>query len=67
MLKSKKGQVLVEYLLLMVIAVGISAFLTKKLIQRDPAQPGLITGAWNKILINIGKDVPDCKKPDCAP
>jgi hypothetical protein len=67
MKKSKSGQVLVEYLLLMVIAIGCSALLTKKLVTRDPSQPGIITNAWNRLLINIGRDVPDCLKPDCAP
>jgi len=70
MLRSKKGQVLVEYLLLMVIAVGIATLLTKQLIARDgnsQARTGIITNAWNRILVNIGKDVPDCQKPDCTP
>ena len=63
--KSKGGQVLVEYLLLMVIGVACAAILTKQLINRDAAKPGLVINAWNKILINIGKDIPDCKTPDC--
>lgn len=63
--KTKAGQVLVEYLLLMVIAIGISAFLTKKLVSRNNAEKGLIVDAWNRILVGIGRDVPDCEKPDC--
>jgi hypothetical protein len=64
--KSKKsGQVLVEYLLLMVIAIGLSALLTKKLISRKGSDTGMIVDAWNRILIQIGRDVPDCEKPDC--
>lgn len=63
--KSKKsGQVLVEYLLLMVIAVGCSALLTKQLVSRSN-QPGLIISAWDRILKQIGRDVPDCPNPDC--
>lgn len=66
--KSSKnsGQVLVEYLLLMVIAVGIAAAMTKALVGRGSTQ-GIIIGAWNKILLNIGKDVPDCINPSCEP
>ncbi len=63
--KNKKGQVLVEYLLLMVIAVGCVTLLMKPLVGRDSANPGIITGAWQKILNNIGDDLPDCAKPNC--
>lgn len=63
--KNKKGQVLVEYLLLMVIAVGCVTLLMKPLVGRDSAKPGIITGAWQKILINIGEDLPDCEKQNC--
>lgn len=65
--KNRTGQVLVEYLLLMVMAIGCAAILTKGLINRNANQPGIIINAWNKILVNIGRDVPDCVKPDCGP
>ena len=64
--KNKSGQVLVEYLLLMVIAVGCASLLTKQLVSRDAGKPGIITGAWQKILNNIGEDLPDCAKPNCS-
>lgn len=64
--KSKRtGQVLVEYLLLMVIAVGFSTLLVKRLISRKDSDTGIITSAWNRILVQIGRDVPDCENPDC--
>lgn len=64
--KSKKsGQVLVEYILLMVIAIGLSTLLTKKLISRKGSETGIIVDAWNRILVQIGRDVPDCENPDC--
>lgn len=65
--KNKKGQVIVEYLLLMVIAIGLATFMTKKLIYRNVNEPGIIIGAWNKILISIGNDIPDCVKTNCDP
>ena len=66
-IKSRAGQVLVEYLLLMVIAIGCSAILTKKLVSRDTSNggTGLIVDAWNRLLTAIGHDVPDCDKPQC--
>ncbi len=63
--KKNNGQVLVEYLLLMVIAIGISTMLTKKLISRSDSETGIIVDAWDRILTQIGRDVPDCEKPDC--
>ncbi len=58
---------MVEYLLLMVIAIGFSTFLTQQLVTRTPEKPGIIITAWDKILKNIGRDVPDCENPDCRP
>lgn len=64
--KKNGGQVLVEYLLLMAIAIGLAATMTKNLVGRG-SKSGMIVNAWNKILINIGKDVPDCINPSCEP
>jgi len=61
----QSGQVLVEYILLMVIAIGLSTLMTKKLISRKTGEVGIITDAWNRILVQIGRDVPDCENPDC--
>lgn len=66
-LNNKRGQILVEYLLLMVIAVGLATLMTKQLVSRSDTKPGIIINAWNKILVNIGKDIPDCAKPGCQP
>lgn len=64
--RNKRAQVLVEYLLLMVIAVGIATLLTNILISRKPgSSTGIIITAWDKILTTIGKDLPDCEKPKC--
>lgn len=57
----------------MVIAVGIVAILTRSLVRRDEASPGLIIKAWDGILKSIGNDLPDCSKqtnfstPNCPP
>jgi hypothetical protein len=68
-LKNKRAQVLVEYLLLMVIAVGLATLLTKTLINRSGGsginKTGIIITAWDKLLKNVGQDLPDCEKPNC--
>lgn len=71
-LRNNKGQILVEYLLLMVIAVGCATILTKALISRG-ANEGHIIKMWNKAIVIIGNDIPDCakqtdfSKPNCPP
>ena len=55
------GQVIVEYVLLMVIAVAIAALLTRELVSRNPESPGVLVEKWNDILKTIGEDVPDKK------
>ncbi len=71
-LKNNKGQILVEYVLLMVIAVGCATLLTKQLISRG-SDEGHIIKMWNKVIVIIGNDVPDCanqtdfSRPNCPP
>lgn len=70
--KNNKGQILVEYLLLMVIAIACATILTKKLISRG-SNPGYIIQMWNKVIVIIGNDLPDCanqtdfSKANCPP
>ena len=59
---NQKGQIVVEYVLLLIIAVGIAALLTKQLVSRDSSNPGILTSKWSAILITIGADLPDQHK-----
>lgn len=61
-LKNQKGQILVEYLLLMVIAVACATILVKNLIGRGPddQNTGVFIKQWDKIIHIIGNDLPDC-------
>ena len=60
--KNQKGQILVEYLLLMVIAVACATILVRELIYRGPnaTKTGIIINQWDKIIKIIGNDIPDC-------
>lgn len=58
-LRSSRGQVIVEYVLLMVIAVAVAALITKELVQRDPENPGILIQKWDDMLKEIGQDLPD--------
>ncbi len=73
-LRSNKGQILVEYILLMVIAVSCATLLTKKLVGRgDDSSRGIVIKQWDRIINAIGNDLPDCTKqtsynsPNCPP
>ncbi len=61
-LNNQAGQILVEYLLLMVIAVGCATLLIKGLVGRGDvgASRGIIVQQWDRILHIIGNDIPDC-------
>jgi hypothetical protein len=58
-LKKNSGQVVVEYVLLLVIAVAVAALITKELVKRDPENPGILVEKWDAILKTIGEDLPD--------
>lgn len=60
--RNRRGQVLVEYLLLMVIAIGCVTIMTKALVNRSTENPGMIIRAWDGILKSISNDLPDCSK-----
>lgn len=53
------GQIVVEYVLLLVIAVSIAIIITTGLISRDPDNPGVVIEAWDALIKQIGADTPD--------
>lgn len=58
-LRNKRGQVVVEYVLLLVIAVAMAALITRELVSRDEDSPGILVQKWDAILKTIGEDLPD--------
>ena len=58
-LKNSRGQVVVEYVLLLVIAVAIATLITRELVKRDAESPGILVKKWDDILKTIGDDIPD--------
>lgn len=63
-MRNRRGQVIVEYLLIMVLMVAIAAALTKRLVGRgdDEDNQGVIVKSWSRIIKAIGNDLPDCAK-----
>lgn len=69
---TEKGQVLIEYLLLMVIVISFAAILIKGLVSRETGKQGAVIRAWDNIIRIIGNDLPDCRQssfasPNCPP
>lgn len=62
-MRNRRGQVIVEYLLIMVLVVAIAAMLTKRLVGRgDDENQGVIVRSWSRMIKAIGNDLPDCPK-----
>ncbi len=55
----ERGQIAIEYVLILVVAVTIAVTLSKGLVGRDPADPGLIVQSWVNILRTVGQDLAD--------
>jgi hypothetical protein len=51
--------VIVEYVLLMVIAVAVAALISRELVSRQEDSPGILVEKWHSILQTIGDDLPD--------
>lgn len=56
-IKGQKGQVIVEYILLMIIVVGIAAVIVRGVVHRDKSDPGFLIKAWSELVQTIGEDL----------
>ncbi|MBL7557347.1 MAG: hypothetical protein JNM24_16080 [Bdellovibrionaceae bacterium] len=64
--KNNRGQLIIEYVLLLAIAAVVSGIIVSRLASRDPDSPGAIITGWSKVIQSIGGDpVDDCLKPSC--
>ncbi len=55
----ERGQVVVEYILLLVISVTLALLITRVMVGRDPGNPGFVISAWNAMVQEIGDDKAD--------
>jgi hypothetical protein len=53
------GQIVVEYVLLLAIAVTVALFITTQMVNRSPDSPGFLIKKWSLILASIGADYSD--------
>ncbi|MBX2987267.1 MAG: hypothetical protein KF802_05155 [Bdellovibrionaceae bacterium] len=63
---SQSGQIVIEYILLLVVAVAISAILVRGLASRSESSPGIVVERWKAIQKEIGEELPDkCVGDSC--
>jgi len=55
-MKKIRGQIVIEYVLLLIIAVSIALLITSLLVSRDPDNPGFLINKWSQIINLIGND-----------
>lgn len=55
----ERGQVVVEYVLLLISSVIVAMLITRFMVGRDPGNPGFVISAWQAIVDEIGRDYAD--------
>lgn len=56
---NSRGQIVVEYVLLLSVGIVIAVTLTKMMAGRDPDSPGFIVSTWVRMNEVISADLPD--------
>lgn len=61
-IRNSSGQILIEYILLLLIAVSSAMILTTSLVGRRSTvdESGILIKSWHKIITALGNDLPDC-------
>lgn len=55
----QRGQIVVEYVLLLVIGVSLAMIITGTMVSRNPENPGFVVRKWLAIIKTIGEDTAD--------
>lgn len=64
--RNNRGQLIVEYVLLLAIAAVVSGIVVNRIASRDPDSQGAIVTGWVKVIQSIGSDpVDDCLNGNC--
>ena len=58
-LREEKGQLILEYILLLFIVVTIATILSRGLVGRTEGSTGVVVSKWNQILEMVGEDLGD--------
>jgi Flp pilus assembly pilin Flp len=55
----ESGQIVVEYVLLLVVAVSLATLITRTMISQSQGQTGFVITFWQQIIDQIGSDKAD--------
>lgn len=58
-----KGQILVEYILLMVVVISVALLISSVMVSRNADRPGFLIAKWYSLIQFIGNDYADDLKP----
>lgn len=58
-MKKNQGQVVLEYVLLLVISVSFAALVVRMFASRDVDNPGFLVQKWDELRKAIGDEVPE--------
>ena len=58
-LRQNKGQIILEYILILVIAVSVATLLTSRLVGRGDDSSGIVIQAWGELNRMVGEDLGD--------
>ena len=59
LIRQNSGQIILEYILLIFIAVTIATLLTTMLVGRSEGRTGIVITKWAEMLNMIGQDIGD--------
>ncbi|MGE3973767.1 MAG: hypothetical protein AB7F59_04495 [Bdellovibrionales bacterium] len=57
--KTNSGQIVVEYVMLMIVAIAIASLMMRGCVSRQQDQAGMMIQLWDKMLLVIGEDTAD--------
>lgn len=58
-LRQSGGQIVIEYVLLLVVGVAVATLITSQMVSRNPNSPGFLVRKWLLIIQTIGADTAD--------
>lgn len=58
-INKNSGQVVIEYILLLVVVVSLGAIIIRDLVSRNPDEPGILVAKWQSIIKTIADDKPE--------
>ena len=59
----QRGQVIIEYILLLIVAMGLATIIMKSIVKRDPNEAGFLMERWQAMIDQIAKDDPNKRGP----